>query len=253
MKEFLFKVLNAATLGRGIKKEMNDFTMRFPTRYFRYFPKDYESDNFQFLKDQSRNGSVIIDIGAHIGLFAVRAAQIVGKGGKVYAFEPTPSTFSVLKETIKINNAGDIVQPQEEAVSEKDGLTLFYISGTKGDNSNSLVGHRRDRKQEKVEVKLVSLDSFVSKNNIRKVDLVKIDAEGVEAQVLKGAVDTLSKFKPKCILSLHPVAITANGDNLADIYDFLIRMEYKVFLDGKEISRGEFISKIDLFDVHLIH
>ena len=65
---------------------------------------------------------------------------------------------------------------------------------------NSLVFHRMDKKLKQIEVEVVSIDTFVEEKGIKKVDFIKIDAEGFELDVLKGADRTLSTSKPKMVL-----------------------------------------------------
>ena len=89
LKEIIYKLIDIVTSGKGIKRNINGYTLRMPTRYFKYFPEDYEKENFTFL-GTCKKDDVVLDIGAHIGMFAVIASQITGKGGKVYAFEPAP-------------------------------------------------------------------------------------------------------------------------------------------------------------------
>jgi FkbM family methyltransferase len=252
IKESAYKLLDIMTLGKGVQKNISGFSVRLPVRYARYFPENYEQDNFDFLKKHCPEGGVVIDIGAHIGLFAVRAAQLTRHTGKVYAFEPTPNTQKLLQGTIALNKMHDSIIPRKEAVAEKDGVTYFYVSDNEGDNSNSLVGYREDKELHKTEVELTSIDSFVRKQNLTRIDFIKIDAEGYEYNVLKGAEETFLKFRPKAILALHPDGIRSNGNFLEEIYDLLKKLNYQVVFEEKELSRAEFSNKANLFDVHLI-
>jgi FkbM family methyltransferase len=252
LKETVYKLWNIATLGKGTEKHISGFSLRLPVRYSKYFPQDYERDNFKFLEEHCVKGSVVVDIGAHIGLFAVRAAQLTGEIGKVYAFEPTPKTNALLQKTIQINGMEEIIEARHEAIAEKDGLTYFNISDTEGDNSNSLVEYRLDKHLNKVEVKIVSLDNFVSSKSLKKLDFIKIDAEGYEYNVLEGAIETFNTLRPKGILALHPEGIKSNGNSLNDIYDTLERVNYEIIYEKRQFSREEFCKKNELFDVHLI-
>jgi len=235
-----------------MKRTISGFSLKLPVRYYKYFPPDYESDNFHFLKDHCKKGDVVIDVGAHIGLFSVCAAQLTGGDGKVYSFEPAPPTNALLKKTVSINHKQNIVEPRSEAVAEKEGTTFFYVSDTEGDNSNSLVSYRMDKKLDKVEVKITSVDNFVGANKINKINFIKIDAEGYECSVLKGAEQTFKEFRPVGILALHPLGIESNGDSLGEIFDFLQKINYKIVYKDNLLGRNEFCSKNNLFDVHLI-
>jgi len=252
MKTVLYKVFDAVTLGKGVKRHISGFDVRLPVRFHSYFPAAYEKENFDFLVSYCKPGATVLDIGAHIGLFAVRAAQLAGSTGKVYAFEPTPQTFELLKRTISINNQQQHIVPRSEAVAEEEGLKSFFISDNEADNSNSLIKYRDDKQLQKIDVAITSIDAFVRKEELKQVDFIKIDAEGYELSVLKGATQTFASFRPNGILALHPRGIASNGDSLSTIYEFLTAQHYKMLLNGVHLSQQEFCSKEDLFDVHLI-
>lgn len=127
MKEFLYKLLNLATLGRGMKRTINGRDVRLPTRFYRFFPDNYEKDNFQFFFSSCKKGDTVLDFGAHIGLFAAMASKAVGPSGKVYAFEPSPSTNLLLQKTVEINNASGIVKTFQKAVGGSVGKTTFLF------------------------------------------------------------------------------------------------------------------------------
>lgn len=252
IKLILYKLLDIITLGKGIKRNFKGNTVRVPTRYFRYFPNGYEDDTFEFVNKEIKEGMVVLDIGAHIGIIAVPLAKKVGANGKVYAFEPTPTTVSILKETIRINNIKNIsVQPY--ALANTKGKLIFYTSDNKVDNSNSLIdNHRLDRKENKIEVEVNTLDDFKVSSNISKIDFIKIDVEGAELRVLKGAAKTIGQDKPKMVLSMHPASIKNSGDSAEEIWNFLNGYGYKILLENKEMSKEDFISRQGLFDVFAI-
>jgi FkbM family methyltransferase len=242
--------LNVLNGGKGLKVSINNFFLKLPTRYFRYFPKDYEAANFNFLESVCKQGDAIIDVGAHFGLFSVRASQIVGSKGKVFAFEPAPSTFSILNKTVLINNVENIVVPIKAAMSDNNGQAKFYLSSTVGDVANSLVNYN-DNVHMGYEVDLIKCDSFVQKKNI-KVNFFKIDAEGAELSVLKGAEWVLREQKPYCILSMHPSSILKFGDSSEKIWNFLQGLNYYILVNNKNTSEAEFCGLKEMFEVHLI-
>src|SRR4051812_8208225 len=123
LKEAAYKILDIATLGRGIKKDFQGNKLRIPTRYFRYFPRGYEKENFDFINTQVKPGMTVVDMGAHIGLMSVTFGKRAGKDGKILAIEPTPSTLSVLRKTIDLNKLGNIkVIPC--AVADQEGTMI---------------------------------------------------------------------------------------------------------------------------------
>ena len=161
MKELIYKLLDILSMGKGLKRTVNGHTLRLPTRYFKYFPKNYESENFEFLSNSCKPGAVVIDIGAHIGLFSVVASQITGKTGKVYAFEPAPDTFALLQKTIVINHEEQVIEPIQKAVGKENGKITFFITDNKADNANSLVNYRDESSLHGIDVTVTSVDDFV--------------------------------------------------------------------------------------------
>ncbi|MEI7473045.1 MAG: FkbM family methyltransferase [Chitinophagaceae bacterium] len=253
MKEILYKVLDILTVGKGLTKVFSGVKVRIPTRYINYFWSDYEQFNFKFTKEKLRPNDVVLDVGAHIGLFSCIAAKSVGTNGLVYAFEPTPATYALLTKTIEINKLENNIKPFDLAMGLKEGTTTFYISDLTGDNSNSLVNYVDSRGPLRgIDIKVMSIDAFVNKYKLSKVNFIKIDVEGAEYDTLKGAEITLKSLRPYCILAIHPAGIKSKGDSMEIIYDFLVQCNYSILFNDTAISRLTFCNTSDLIDLHLL-
>ncbi len=250
LKSIYYKLLHFITLGKGVKININGFKLRFPTRYYRSFPADYEKDNYKFLRDNCKKNNVVIDVGAHIGLFSVCTASLTGNQGKIYAFEPTPSTFDLMQLTIKLNHLEETIFPVKAAVADKKGKTKFYMGSGVGDVANSLVNYN-DNKHLGYDVDLISLDEFVVEKKIH-VDFIKIDAEGAELSVLKGAKEILKSHRPVCILAMHPDSITKFGDSNETIWNYILDFNYSVYHNDKLMDKEAFCRERNLFDVYLM-
>src|SRR5438874_223792 len=81
-----------------------------------------------------RPGQTVFDVGAHLGLFSVVMARLVGPTGRVVSFEPTPSIRRILERTVRLNDCGLVVEVRAEAVSEATGITEFHDTGEPGSN-----------------------------------------------------------------------------------------------------------------------
>jgi FkbM family methyltransferase len=252
MKELLYKLLNIATMGKGMKRTISGHTLRLPTRFYRFFADNYEEDNFKFLFDKVKPGDVVLDFGGHIGLFAVIASQATGPTGKVYSFEPSPSTNQLLQKSVAINNADGIIKTFQKAVGGSVGKTTFFVSDGQADNANSLVNYKEDRPFHGIDIEVTTIDAFVKEQQLTKVNFVKIDVEGAEYDALQGGVETFNKFKPTCILAIHPEPIKAKGDSLEAIFDFVQSLHYKALYNGQPISKEAFCAYTDLIDLHLL-
>jgi len=128
---------------------------------------------------------IVIDVGAHVGIFTVKAARAVGQGGLVIAIEPAPDNVELLRENVRINNLTNVVIV-EEAVGDNKGEGKLYLSSKSYKHSTVMAATRY------TEVKMDTLDNIISGLNLAKVNFIKIDIEGAELQALAGARRTLS-------------------------------------------------------------
>lgn len=248
LKDLFYSLLNLATFGKGVPRTINGMAIRFPARWSRYYENDYEQENYHFLQKQLKPGMQVLDIGAHLGLFSSCSSKLAGKEGKIICFEPTPGTYSVLKETLRLNHCDNVIAVQA-AVSAAEGRATFYVSDTAACNSNSLVNNKPEKDLHGYEVELVTIDGIAAQYSLQP-DLIKIDAEGAELDVLRGGQKTLTEYKPVLILGLHPDFIQKKGDSLDAIWDLLMKYQYRVQLDGKDLTKIDFCNKPLLFDVH---
>ena len=128
----------------------------------------------------------IIDIGAHIGMYTVLAAEKVGNTGKVIAIEPEPENYKQLLKNIKLNDFRNVI-PLNIALFNHEGREKLYLSSFSGSHSLS----PKEDTISSIEVPLKTLDNLLEELNLKKVDIIKIDAEGAEIPILKGAEKTL--------------------------------------------------------------
>ena len=141
-------------------------------------------------------GDTVLDIGANLGAYTLRYSRLVGPRGKVHAFEPEPLTFRLLSFNIAFNHAGNATAFQE-AVGDWNGTADFFISPTV--TNHSMVD--RDPRARRIQVPLTTIDTFQEEHV--PPDLVKIDVEGFEMNVLKGAAGTLTSRRPRLQVEVH--------------------------------------------------
>lgn len=253
LKEVAYSLLDKLTLGRGIPRSINNIPLRFPPKFSRYYEPSYESDNFTFLREHCSEGDVVLDIGAHIGLYAVMLARLTGPSGHVFSFEPTPDSYQTLREMVRMNGCEQIVTPFQRAISNKSGEASFFVLDLPGCNSNSLVRDRQHRRRS-IEVAVTTVDDFVAERNL-SVNLLKIDVEGAELAALQGARETFSRCRPKAILALHPPFFGDARKTLCQIWDLVEDYDMEVMERSSRLSREDFCVRMepqDLFDVHLL-
>jgi FkbM family methyltransferase len=153
-----------------------------------------------FLRGYPFGTGAILDVGANLGLFSLVLARRFTER-RVVAFEPAPSTFAALMANVKLN-AADNVECRQAAVAEQDGLARFAVREDARANS-SLVTVSADplneTDQRSIEIPCISLDRFVPDAGIDAIALLKVDVEGFEAAVFRGAHDVLLRTRPKVI------------------------------------------------------
>jgi FkbM family methyltransferase len=144
-------------------------------------------------------GDVFYDIGANAGFYSIIGGSIVGRNGKVYAFEPHKKYAKLTKRNVYKNRMVNIVDVFEVAISSIDGKVKI---NTEKENPQSLeTNMKKVSKGRKVEAR--KIDSIVNEEVLRPPDLVKIDVEGHEIEVLKGMTDVCKKHKPVIALEVH--------------------------------------------------
>lgn len=155
--------------------------------------EEYEGATIQLFIKLLKLGCTVFDIGANTGIYSLIAA-IDNPHRNVYAFEPVPRVLDGLKRNVKINRLRNI-QVDSSAITNYDGvITLFIPPGTIPSSSSTLQGFRETC--EAVSVPALTIDSFIAKNNISRVDIMKIDTEATEHMVLEGARNTIKRDEP---------------------------------------------------------
>jgi len=142
-------------------------------------------------KELLKKGMIVIDIGAYVGLYACMASEIVGSEGKVIAVEPNPRNYKQLIENININKQCNIEAVNMAAAEQKGTARLFFkhhgtVSSLKGSGDSTTVS-------------VTTVDDIAAERGLKKIDVIKIDVEGYEINVLRGAERTL-KENPKITL-----------------------------------------------------
>jgi FkbM family methyltransferase len=202
------------------------------------FCDDFERTERDFLNAFLKPGDVFVDVGANIGIFSLIAARRVGKKGRVYAFEPTPETFSRLQDNVKLNRFLNI-QCFEQALSDEAGAFRFFISEDGFDAWNSLAQPTRGKPIGTIVTKSDTLDHFVRERNLAgKLAMIKIDVEGWEARVLVGGHETLSRDDaPLLQVEFTDEAAASAGSSCLELYHTLQGLGYELFSYDPEKSR----------------
>jgi len=209
----------------------------------------FEENELSFLKRYLRKGDIFFDIGANIGLFSLLASNVVEDEGEIYAFEPTPETFKRLDANIELNNFTNI-KSHQFAFSNEIGELPFHISTDGSDAFNSFARVKKLENGDTISVKTITVDHFIQTENIPIADikLVKIDVEGWEMNVFKGAVDFLSHpDAPALMVEFTDANAIAAGTSCGKIFDFIKSFGYNWYTYKRKNNKLIFEEKRELY------
>jgi FkbM family methyltransferase len=216
-----FSILVDPILGKGLERSI-------------FFNGTYEEGTLKIMNGILRDEDTFIDIGANIGLMSLHAAVILNGRGKVLSFEPLSSTYNLLMQNIKLNNLENI-EAVNMAIGSTNGIVDIWDNTIINRGSSSIIKPHQTAAGHRILIKC--LDTYLEEHHIDSITCIKIDVEGWELEVLKGAANTLSGADaPICIVECSTLHPTYGGDN-RDIYSFLCNINsYRLFrlIGGKE-------------------
>lgn len=210
----------------------------FESEYFNFQFKNYkikssnETEIFQtwvmeqyLLKNicEPNDGDIIISGGAYHGESSIWFADRIKQNGKIYSFEADKDNFNNFQENIIENNLTDIIIGINKCLWDKNRK----VSLNKNNIDNA--SFCSEEKEGDI-IDAITIDYFVEQNNIKNVDFIKLDIEGAEINAIKGAVETINKFKPKICISVY--------HNVNDIFEIPLLLksilpDYKLYLSHK--------------------
>jgi FkbM family methyltransferase len=173
--------------------------------------------------------SVLLDVGAHIGIFTLKGARHVGSKGRVIAFEPNPETVKLLRENISANHLENVTVEQIACTDRPQQLTLFAApTNNTGASSLSQVNATYGASPRPFQVRGRPIDDVIRELQLDRVDAMKIDVEGAELQVLRGAAETLKRFHPRIVVEIVPSQLANFGSTPKDIASFIRSTGYSI-------------------------
>ena len=197
----------------GISKELSVFGIHEPL-------------TTKVIQDEIKDGMYCFDLGGNIGYYAVIESNLVGRQGKVFAVEPSPLNYNLLKTNLD-NQKMDNFSVFNIAIGDKDGEIEFIVTEKsnlcKVKTSDKEVNELENIKVIKVQSK--TLDSFVLENNIEKIDFLRMDLEGYEYNVIMSSKSILEKYKPKLLMEIH---WTIGTEKTIEFLKFLQNLNYEI-------------------------
>jgi FkbM family methyltransferase len=177
-------------------------------------------------------GGIMLDIGANIGWYSVVMAKECGL--RVFAFEPHPFNFSMLKDNIRINNTKNVFAFQN-ALADREGRMKLHVYKSYNMGRHSLVDHGKTGKYHEVDT--ISIDGFMAKQGMENepVELFKIDIEGFEMAALRGARNTLHRTR-YVFSEFSPAIMQSIGESAAEYVDLMQERGFYAYIINNESS-----------------
>lgn len=201
----------------------------------------FERSTLEKFTTLAKENSTIIDVGANAGLFTILASKTVGPNGKIYAFEPTPSTFSILRENIKVNNCTNAIAVPIALSNCKEKVSMVTPPTTKKGYNDAWNQMQKSQTPNDpvANIEANTLDNFIDENGIKQVDLIKVDIEGAELYFLQGAQKLLTaKNRPIVIFECYEGHCNDFGYRKKDILELFTSYGYKT----KEYDEFQYVA-----------
>lgn len=145
-----------------------------------------EHENFLKEKYKPENGNIVIDLGAHIGKYAIRSGKLVGKEGKVIAVEAEANSYEIMCKNIELNELQNRITPLNIAISSKNDKIPFFVS-----EGRSNVSSTYTKWSKKIEIDAITIDELIRIHKLERVDWIQMDMEGAEYDAILGAANSI--------------------------------------------------------------
>jgi FkbM family methyltransferase len=193
-------------------------------RYFTDFDTDMVNEMKSFIKN-TKDKKCFLDIGSHYGIFSLVFSS--NSDTIAFAIEPSASAYKILDNHCHLNSQCRI-KAFQLAFGDSEGKLQMQ-----GDVSDHLVVKKSnssviEKNEKTIDVDVTTIDSFISKQNIVP-DVIKIDTEGFELNILKGAVNFLNNYNPMIFLEVHPAFLCELGYSVEELIEFLGTYKYKIY------------------------
>ena len=196
-----------------------------------------QAAEFQSFLSHCKPGMILFDLGAHFGFFSLAAAHY---DGRAVAVDPSPAAIHMIETQAKLNHCASSIKTIRAAASDTAGEIDMLATGVLSDGY--FIISRGRRSSELTRLQAITIDQLTQEYGMPTH--IKIDVEGYEAAVLRGARPTLSGSSPMLFVELHNEIVALGGGDRNEALDELARMGYAVFgVDGQPISREAIFKK----------
>jgi FkbM family methyltransferase len=193
-----------------------------------YWTGEYEPWDLLQLSRWVSPGAVVLDVGANFGYYSIKLASAMQGNGRIFAFEPCKTTFSRLRTNIALNHLESVIRAIPCGLSEKPGVA--YLDQIEGNSGAATLSTQA--KGDAIE--LDTLDHFCHANEIRRIDVIKVDVEGSELRVIEGGRAMLSYHQPIIMIEFNSSALEAAGASVGQLEDLLRALGYRLFTTNRK-------------------
>jgi len=189
----------------------------------------YSAGELAFLNSYLKPEMTFLDVGANQGEFTLFAAKRL-VNGRVVSFEPVTDLCDRLRHNVALNDFSNVLVVSKGLSDREQQLPVYvdtelYRDGTTNEGVATLYPNESKRRFKQL-IELTSLDAFVKSEGLDRIDLIKIDVEGAETSVLRGAVQTLRRFKPALLLELSSKNCLAAKSSIEEFLRYLKGLGY---------------------------
>jgi len=188
-----------------------------------------DPNEFAFLDRFLEPGMTFVDAGANEGIYSIFAGRRVGSSGAVWAFEPSERELGRLRRNAAVNALDFNIFSVGLSDSVRDAELVVAENRYAGLNTLGKIPYIGVNVARTEHVQLLRLDDVVSKNPMSRIDLIKIDIEGGELNMLRGAVETLRRYRPLLLFELLRPALASQGATPEEVIEFLQKQGYTLY------------------------
>lgn len=228
VQRVLYRKFLPETIKQKLVEDAVNVALDIIKRY--YGPKDEKRSQEEGKYYDLKKGDVVVEAGAFIGFYVMRAAELVGESGKVIAIEAVPENFEIMKRNIEANGLKNVILINKAVWNTSKKIKFFREGKQVGSITQEVVSTDKF-----IEVQANTIDEMLRENGISKIDFIRIQLNGVELEALEGMNDTLNHHPKVLVAGIY----TRNGVPVQTLLkDFLDKKGFKTQIWGGSVFAG---------------
>lgn len=202
------------------------------------------------VKNEIKEGDIVVDVGASIGYYTLIFARLVGENGKVFAFEPKPERFELLKKNVEINGYHNVVLEQKAVLNEKGKHDFFFSKSGKAGYKLVRTAKQKKELTQSTQPLTIRLDDYFKENNlIDKIKFIKSDVDGPEFSVLLSAKSILRNKDLKIFIEWKPDLLKIVESDPEEMLDLLYQNDFKIYFPYYKKNKFSLVDKQMLLEL----